>query len=52
MHGTAALANREIGGVLPANYRKVPFSGAAKQPNETATARYFGDLNGESPALA
>jgi hypothetical protein len=26
-----------------------PFSGAAKQPNEAATARYFGQLNGESP---
>jgi hypothetical protein len=36
----------------PRTGRKLPagtFSGAAKQPNETATARYFGDLNGESP---
>ena len=42
------IANREVGRVLPANYRKVPFSGPAKQLNEAATARYFGDLSGES----
>ena len=49
MDGTASLANREIGRVLPANYRKVTFSGATKQLNEGATARYFGQLSGESP---
>ena len=48
MDGTASLANREIGRVLPANYRKVPFSGAAKHLNEAATARYFGQLSRES----
>ena|SRR6266446_5985308 len=48
MDGTASLANREIGRVLPANYRKVPFSGAAKHLNEAATARYFGRVSGES----
>jgi hypothetical protein len=49
MDGTASLANREISRVLPANCRKVPFSGAAKHLNEAETARYFGQLNGESP---
>ena len=34
--------------MLPVNYREAPFSGAAKQPNEAATARYFGQLSGES----
>jgi len=48
MDGTASLANREIGRVLPANYPKVPFSGAAKHLNEAATARYFGQLSRES----
>jgi hypothetical protein len=47
--GTASIANREIGRVLPANYRKVPFSGAVERLNEAATARYFGQLSGESP---
>ena len=48
MDGTAAsLANREIGRVLPANYRKVPFSGAVEDLNEAATGRYFGDLSGD-----
>jgi hypothetical protein len=42
MDGTASLANREIGRVLPANYRKVPFSGAVEHLNKAATARYFG----------
>lgn len=50
MDGTASLANREIGRVLPANYPKVPFSGAAKHLNEAATARYFGQLSRESLA--
>jgi hypothetical protein len=49
MNGTASLANGEIGRVLLANYRKVPFSGVAKHLNEAATARYFGQLSGESP---
>jgi hypothetical protein len=35
--------------VLQANYRKVPFSGAAKHLNEAAIARYFGQLSEESP---
>ena len=48
MDGTASLANREIGCVLPANYRKVPFSGAVEHLNKAATARYFGQLSGES----
>jgi hypothetical protein len=47
--GTASLAYREIGRVLPANYRKVPFSGAVEHLNEAATAPYFGQLSGESP---
>jgi hypothetical protein len=47
--GTATLVNREIGRALFANYRKVPFSGAVEHLNEAATARYFGDLSGESP---
>ena len=46
---TASLANRKISRVLPANYRKVPFSGATRPLNEAATARYFGQLSGESP---
>jgi hypothetical protein len=45
MDGTASLANREIGRVLPAIHRKVPFSGAVEHLNEAATARYFGDLS-------
>jgi hypothetical protein len=48
MDGTASLANREIGRVLPANYRKVRFSGAVDHLNKAATARYFGQLSGES----
>ena len=48
MDGTAALANREIGSVLPANYRRVSFSGAVDHLNRAATARYFGQLAGES----
>ena len=48
MDGTASLANREIGRVLPANYRKVPFSGAVDHLNKAATARYFGQLSRES----
>ena len=47
MDGTASLANREIGRVLPANYRKVPFSGAVEHLNEASTGRYFGDLSGD-----
>jgi hypothetical protein len=47
--GTVSLANREIGRVLPANYGKMPFSGAVEHLNEAATARYFGQLSGESP---
>jgi hypothetical protein len=35
--------------MMPANYREVSFFGAAQQPNEAATARYFGQLSGESP---
>jgi hypothetical protein len=42
MNGTASLADREIGRVLPANSRKVLFSGAAKDTNEAASAAYFG----------
>jgi hypothetical protein len=42
MNGTASLADREIGRVLPANCRKVLFSGAAKDANEAASAAYFG----------
>jgi hypothetical protein len=49
MNGTASLANGEIGRVLPANDRKVLFSGAVEHLNEAATAPYFGDLSGESP---
>ena len=52
MDGTASLANREIGRVLPANYRKVPFSGAAKHLNEAATARYFGQLSRDEDSMA
>ena len=48
MDGTASLANREIRRVLPANYRKVLFSGAVEHLNKAATARYFGQLSGES----
>jgi hypothetical protein len=48
MDGTASLANREIGRVLPANYRRVSFSGAVDHLNRAATARYFGQLAGES----
>jgi len=48
MDGTASLANREIGRVLAANYRKVPFSGAVEHLNEAANARYLGQLSGES----
>jgi hypothetical protein len=48
MDGTASLVNREIGCVLPASYRKVPFSGAVEHLNRAATAPYFGQLSGES----
>ena len=48
MDGTASLANREIGRVLPANYRKVRISGAVDHLNKAATARYFGQLSRES----
>ena len=48
MDGTASLANGEIGRVLPANYRKVPFSGAVDHLNKAASARYFGQLSRES----
>jgi hypothetical protein len=51
MDGAASLANKEIGRVLPANYRKVPFFRAAKSLNEAPTARYFSDLSGGSPEL-
>jgi hypothetical protein len=47
--GTASLANREIGRMLPANYREVPFSDAVEHPNEAAIARYFDDLSGDFP---
>ena len=49
MDGTASLANREIGRVLPANYRKVSFSGAVDHLNRAATARYFGQLSRRIP---
>jgi hypothetical protein len=49
-HGWSRLTrHREIGRGLPANYRKVPFSGAVEHLNEAATAPYFGQLSGESP---
>jgi hypothetical protein len=41
MDGTASLANREIGRVLPANYPKVPFSGAAKHLNRSRDRALF-----------
>ena len=45
---TVSLANREIGRVLPTNYRNVSFSGAVDHLNKAATARYFGQLSRES----
>jgi hypothetical protein len=47
MDGTASLANREIGRVLPANYRKMPFSGAAEDANRAAAADYLDGLRGD-----
>src|ERR1039457_5634744 len=46
--GTASLANRDFGRVVPANGPKVVFSGAAKPANDAAIARYLADSSRES----
>jgi hypothetical protein len=46
--GTALLANREFGRILPLNSPKVAFSGAARHANKAAGAGYSGDSSRES----